>query len=202
MKQIRAVVIVGLCGLLLAACIPLPIQVSPPSAPFTETMVTFELRDGGPLVNSPSWRLILYGDGTVVYEGRGIGIVEGRQTTNVDPVHVDALLYEFGKLDFLDLEGLPEGAPPESDADPLDYLFPLDEFPPLNIASMTVGLKIGDRHKAVFANLPAAPAGMGDLIYQIHVEADAMQWVSWFFENSFVPFPTHTPDSPLPSPTP
>lgn len=206
--RFRSALYTGLCLLLLTACTPLtnyslPVQV-PPQNPSTETVITFHYVEGTMVVNSPSYRLVLYGDGTVTYEGQGTGVVNGKRTTIVDRVHVDSLLYEFGKLDFLNLDYHDELPPPKSGEEPLNYLFPLDDWP-FHPLAMTVGLKIGDRHKVVLAHLPAAPEGMKALINQIHIETEAIQWVERIPYPTLTPGPTSpmpTPGSLLPSPTP
>ena len=51
----------------------------------------------------PEYRLTVYGNGTVVYEGKRFVRLEGKRTTAISEEKIRQLLSEFNKIDYLSL---------------------------------------------------------------------------------------------------
>ncbi len=160
-KNTLKLLIISGFGLWLTACTPPRIEM------VDSTTITFERT--ACYGECPAYKVTIYADGRVNYEGYGHVDIEGTQTTVINPSKVHALLYEFGKIDFFSLEDR--------------YAQSITDIP-----TFTITLKIGNKQKHV-EHYGCLPQILIDLEYLIDETVGSEQWVG---QNAYQLYPKPT----------
>ena len=108
----------------------------------------------------PDYRLSIYGNGKVVYEGRNYVQVEGKRTTYIPRSKVRELVAEFEKIQFYEFED--------------KYIFGASDLP-----SVLVSIDLEGRSKTIdmYGAEMIAPEEIAYLIKQIEEAANVTRWV-------------------------
>ncbi len=170
----RRIVLAGaavLALLLIACCFflyslrsrpPKPTEYKPPkSLDYKHAVIT--LKRTACYGFCPVYTLTIYGDGRIVYEGEACVGVTGRQTAQISPDDVKALVDEFYRIDYFSLKD--EYRAPETDL-------------PTTITSITVD----GRSKEVL-DYVAGPVELKELEDRIDEVAGSEKWVAWTGRN-------------------
>lgn len=164
-------VFASLC-LTLLACSPLAIAATPTvppiaqaqsSAPTTSALITMERT---PCFGScPAYRLTVYGDGRVVYDGLAFVATEGRRTAQLEPAQVQSLIAAVERADFFKLND--------------EYIVDATDLPGTRTA-----IALNGRTKTVWrygsagdASLDNAPRSLSELENAIDAIVNSQQWV-------------------------
>ena len=113
----------------------------------------------------PAYRLTIYGDGRVVYEGKAFVAVEGTQTTQISAEKVQELVVAFEKAGFFSLED--------------SYTVPATDLP-TTITSITLdGQSKRISHYGIGGNpeVDNAPKELYELENKIDEIVNSEQWV-------------------------
>lgn len=108
----------------------------------------------------PMYKVTIYGDGRVVYEGNQFVKVKGIQTTRISPFKARQLMMEFQRAQYFNLQDRYEGGPTDA-------------------PSAITSFQLGQRAKTVYHYLasPDAPQKLTDLEAKIDAAANVQQWV-------------------------
>jgi len=108
----------------------------------------------------PMYKLTIYGDGRVVYEGNRFVKVTGTRTTRISPMKARRLMLEFQRIQYFNLQDRYEGGPTDA---------------PSAITSFQMGRKF----KTVYHYLasPDAPQKLTDLEAKIDATVNVQQWI-------------------------
>jgi hypothetical protein len=108
----------------------------------------------------PVYRLSIYGNGKVVYEGRYYVRVEGARTTYIPKRKVRELVAEFERIGFYDFDD--------------QYTIPATDFP-----SVLVSIDLEGRSKTIdmYGAEAIAPEEIANLIKQIEEAVNVARWV-------------------------
>lgn len=108
----------------------------------------------------PIYKLIVYGNGQVVYEGKQFVKVTGTRTTTISQAAVRNLLLEFECINYFDLKDQYAGGPTDA---------------PFAITSLT----FGKRQKSVnhYLASPVAPKQLIELENKIDRIVNSQQWI-------------------------
>ncbi len=108
----------------------------------------------------PIYKLSIYGDGTVVYEGERYVKVKGRQTTTISKAAVKQLMREFERIEYFALSDQYTGGPTDM---------------PSAITSLTVGKRSKTIHH--YLGAPNAPQALTKLENKIDEVVNSKQWI-------------------------
>jgi hypothetical protein len=106
----------------------------------------------------PAYRLTIYGNGRIVYEGKKNVKVEGTRTGHISKRQVRELVAEFERIKFFDLED--------------EYIAPATDLP-----STTTSITLEGRKKSIENYGWLAPQELADLEMKIDKTTNSVRWV-------------------------
>jgi Domain of unknown function (DUF6438) len=108
---------------------------------------------------APNYSLTIFGNGTVVYDGRSGVKTQGKRTAHLDVIRIQELIKEFMNLYYFDLEDryeVPAGS---------------------NQPTVTTSIKMGDKSKSIFhMHGSRAPSGLLRLEDKIDKITNSNRW--------------------------
>lgn len=105
----------------------------------------------------PDYTLTIYGNGTLIYEGRNFVAVTGRQTSNISQEHIQELARAFYAIGYFSLKN--------------EYSAPVTDLP-----TTTTSIAIDGRYKKI-VNYYGAPEQLIELENMIDDIAGSERWV-------------------------
>ncbi len=163
----RKIVLVGaavLALLLIACCFYYclhSIRIRPPKdLDYRHAVITLERTSC--YGTCPVYRLTIYGDGRVVYEGQQFVPVTGRQTAQISPDEVRALVDEFYRIDYFSLK---------------DRYMAHHGYEISDAQSAITSITIDGRSKEVWDRYDCGPKKLEELEKRIDEVADTKRWV-------------------------
>ena len=108
----------------------------------------------------PMYKLTIYGDGRVVYEGNRFVKITGTKTTRISPMKARQLMLEFQRIQYFNLQDRYEGGPTDA-------------------PSAITSFQMGPKFKTVYHYLasPDAPQKLTDLEAKIDATVNVQQWI-------------------------
>lgn len=156
MKQ-KILVIAGIVILLIVSLIYLYPQLTQPPKPAEFSDVVITLERTACFGTCPVYKLTIYGDGRVVYEGERFVNVTGTQNSQISQEKIKELVDEFYAINYFALKD--------------KYDAPITDMP-TTITSITIG---GKTKKVV--NYYGAPKKLDELENKIDEITDSKKWV-------------------------
>ena len=132
-----------------------PAATYPPSKSINNVVITLERTVC--FGSCPDYSLIVYGNGTLIYEGRNFVEVIGRQSSNISQEHVQELVRAFYVKGYFTLQD--------------EYSAPVTDLP-----TTTTSISIDGRYKQVI-NYYGAPEQLIELENMIDDIAESERWV-------------------------
>ena len=132
-----------------------PAATFPPPKSINNVVITLERT--ACFGNCPDYSLIVYGNGTLFYEGRNFVDVTGRQSSNISQEHVQELVRAFYAKGYFTLQD--------------EYSAPVTDLP-----TTTTSISIDGRYKKVI-NYYGAPEQLIELENMIDDIAKSERWV-------------------------
>ncbi len=108
----------------------------------------------------PMYKLTVYADGRVIYEGNQFVKVKGTRTTRISPMKARQLMLEFQRIQYFNLQDRYEGGPTDA-------------------PSAITSFQMGRKSKTVYHYLasPDAPQKLTDLEAKIDAAVNVQQWI-------------------------
>ncbi|MBD2121113.1 DUF6438 domain-containing protein [Trichocoleus sp. FACHB-262] len=108
----------------------------------------------------PMYKLTIYADGRVIYEGNQFVKVKGIKTTRISPLKARQLMLEFQRMQYFNLQDRYEGGPTDA---------------PSAITSFQMGRRFKTVHHYLAS--PDAPQTLTDLEAKIDATVNVQQWI-------------------------